>query len=246
MGVSMTRGCGERVKGGIYAECLPGLIGYPIEHFIKDAPEVMDFEAMGVTPIGVKLIEFGGVWHIFDWVGEKHYPYPADFIEEARVMGVSRRLSRSLAFEKLSSASRMFLIHAKAHVLNPYDYYDNWGDTAHLRYNKACPKGKCTCSGNDRIIRQAHEREGHSGMCAKIWWHDIEGDGLMARRTPGSDIAYQVSSRPAGVTPDYAPAVFGIFPIPRLVIIKDPDGDSHTEAKKLAGASEIQVFEEEA
>ena len=62
------RGCGSRKKGCVYLECPLSDSGLPIEHFIVDPPLDIDLTAYGVTPVGVKLFERNGVWHVLDWV----------------------------------------------------------------------------------------------------------------------------------------------------------------------------------
>jgi hypothetical protein len=96
------RGCGTRVKGGIYAECKLSPFGMPIEHFLIDPPNPIP-DDLGLTPVGVKLFERDGVFHILDWVGSAHYKNVADFIEETRNFGASRRLSKSTDFSKLTA-----------------------------------------------------------------------------------------------------------------------------------------------
>ena len=58
---------------------------------------------------------------IFDlliWVGEEHYKYCPDYLEETRRYGASRRLNPNLDLSLLSRSSRMILAHP--HVLNTH------------------------------------------------------------------------------------------------------------------------------
>ena len=63
------RACGRRVKGAVYAETRPSESGVPVEFFIVDPPRPVDLAALGLTAVGVKLVEVNNVWHVFDVVG---------------------------------------------------------------------------------------------------------------------------------------------------------------------------------
>ena len=201
--IAITRGCGTRKKGGIYFETglQPG--GSPLEDFIIDPPiRVNDWN---LSAVGVQLIERNGVTHIIDWVGSKFYPNVADFLEEVRGFGLSRRLSSSLAFNRLTPQSRILLVHSRAWVSNFRDF-----QTWH------CPK---SIAGHHPSII-GHEPEDHKRMCAGIWWEDIEqgidqGDSRTVRREMPS-FSYEARRRSDGVKPDYAPAIFASFPCSRI------------------------------
>ncbi len=101
------RGCGEREPGGVYAESGLSPRGRPLEEFLFDPPLPI--------PEGLDLINKPQLWQrtlasgepaldendlpIFDlliWVGEEHYPYCCDYLEETRQFGSSRRLNPNL------------------------------------------------------------------------------------------------------------------------------------------------------
>lgn len=64
------------------------------------------------------------VTHIFDIVGQDNYPNVADFIEETRRRGVSRRLELSPeGYARLTPRSRLIMLHKRACIFNPQDYY---------------------------------------------------------------------------------------------------------------------------
>lgn len=119
--VPVARGCGTRVAGGIYAECGTSENGLPVEAFIMDPPEAIP-EHLHLAPQGVAWVERRGVWHLVDWVGSEHYPNVADFIEECRRYGLSRRVPRTAPFERLTPASRILLVHARAIITNGAAY----------------------------------------------------------------------------------------------------------------------------
>ncbi len=121
------RGCGEREPGGVYAESGLSPRGRPLEEFLFDPPLPI--------PEGLDLINKPQLWQrtfasgepaldekgqpIFDlliWVGEEHYKYCPDYLEETRRYGASRRLNPNLDLSLLSRSSRMILAHP--HVLN--------------------------------------------------------------------------------------------------------------------------------
>ena len=121
------RGCGDREPGGIYAECGLSSRGRPLEEFLLDPPLPI--------PPGLDLVNKPQTWQrmlpsgepaldgeglpIFDlliWVGQEHYPYVPDFLEEVKRYGASRRLNPNLDLSLLSRSSRMILAHP--HVLN--------------------------------------------------------------------------------------------------------------------------------
>lgn len=110
------RGCGKsRDAGGIYMECGSfGGGGIPMSMLIKDPVPLFDPESVGLSPVGVKVVEFDGVFHVFDWVGASHYPNAADFLEEAVRLGLSRRIPKTAEFSRLTAESRLILVHPKA------------------------------------------------------------------------------------------------------------------------------------
>ena len=121
------RGCGEREPGGVYAESGLSPYGRPLEEFLFDPPLPI--------PEGLDLVNKPQLWMrtlasgepaldaeeqpIYDlliWVGEEHYKYCCDYLEETRRYGASRRLNPNLDLWLLSRSSRMILAHP--HVLN--------------------------------------------------------------------------------------------------------------------------------
>jgi len=118
----VSRGCGDREPGGVYAECGLSPRGRPLEEFLLDPP-------MPIPP-GLDLVNKPQTWQrllpsgepaldeeglpIFDlliWVGAEFYPYCPDYLEETRRYGASRRLNPNLDLSLLSRSSRMILAH---------------------------------------------------------------------------------------------------------------------------------------
>ena len=229
--MSNERGCGSRVVGGVYAEVRQGAGGSPIEAFLVDPPKAVNTQALGLTDKGVRLIEIGGVWHVFDIMGEKHYPYVADFIEEGRRMGISRRLPQNLDFEKLDTVqSRLVLLHRKALITNVQE-------AGFLERYHVCPKAL-----------PEHEEGLLDGMCAAFWWQDfsakaLDEDGI---RTMKNGDQYVGRVRPQGrAKPERELAVFMSLPITNLAVIRGRNAEENARVKevyeKVARQSKFEV-----
>lgn len=247
------RGCGRRVQGGVYAEVQLSPYGRPIEDFILDPPQIVD-PRLGASPRGVQLLEGpeGMTAHVVDWVGSQHYPNVADFVEEVRRMGASRRLPKNLDFNKLGPGSRLLLIHSRAHIHNHRDYY--------LAVEPfTCPTGK---TDGDHIFDHdsaADDPETGEGgelypneMCAGLWWRDLDAEGTTDHGSPQPDrlverqmpsFSYHARLRP-DVEPKYRPAFFLSLPISNLAVIKAQDG-SHMETLEKVSKSSLTVEEED-
>src|SRR5205823_2743309 len=89
-----------------------------------------------------------GVTHVLDIVGREHYPTVAGFIDEARRMGISRRISRNSDFSKITQASRLLLLHPHADIANAPEFPTT----------ERCP---CHVPG--------HLADGFADMCARLW-----------------------------------------------------------------------------
>lgn len=147
-----------------------------------------------------------------DWVGSMHYPNVADFIEEVRRFGLSRRLSSKLDFSRISPQTRILLVHQRAWVKN-FEEYQTW----------SCPK----YLPGHAVDVLPHEPEVRARMCAGIWWRDVEGgispktrrfdgeyDELEIERVMPS-FSYLAKSKPDLVKPKYRSAIFASFPCSR-------------------------------
>lgn len=217
---AVTRGCGRRVVGGIYAETSNSPNGKPVEHFLIDPPVPLE---MDVAPQGISWIQRDGVWHGVDWIGENHYPNIADFIEEVRRFGLSRRIPINEDFGRLTADSRLLLVHARAIILNRKKYRQPKGAPYH------CPKHITD-----------HEKGNIKQMCAGMWWEDIEGGepdpetGAVIVKMPS--FTYAAKATLEGVEPEYEPAFFASFPISRLAVVAAPDDPKRVElAMEAAG-----------
>lgn len=235
------RGCGSsRSPGGVYACCGLSEDGDPIEDFIIDPPIRMDFKMLGITPRGTTLYaDPGGVYHIFDWIGSSHYPNVADYVEETKRLGASRRLNPKLDFSKLTKDSQMFLIHSRAWVSNTREYLD-W----------CCPTDLPDHPPRTKPEDDIEVVPLLDGLCcAGVWWEDVEGGTLVfgnqrnvIRTMPA--FHYHARCRPEGIEPLYQPALFMRLPIQSIQVVKSEDG-RHTAAAEAARKAQLAVLLED-
>lgn len=217
------RGCGYRMAGGIYLEtrmAAPGEDGDPITDMLICPPAMIDVQALGISPIGVKLINVGGVYHVFDRIGLNNYPNVADFIEEAIWRGVSRRIARSTEFNLLTRDSRLILIHDRAGIVNADEL------RAAIAQPVRCP------------AQRAHD---HDVNCLGLSYHDLDErditGAIQGHRSLGS-YSYAAYARPDGVTIEHQPAIFMSVPIQKIAVIRDDIGGMHNESlAKLQGCT---------
>ncbi|SRR5579884_404733 len=176
------RGCGEREPGGVYAESGLSPRGRPLEEFLFDPPLPI--------PDGLDLVNKPQLWQralasgepaldeeeqpIFDlliWVGEEHYPYCSDYLEETRRYGASRRLNPNLDLSLLSRSSRMILAHPR--VLN-------------TRWHEQWPPQSCQKSvpGHDvpAASREMKENAGDEAGEGNIFSLDLRGAAVGGER----------------------------------------------------------------
>lgn len=252
------RECGYREQGGCYAECPTSSNGRPIWDFLFCPPRLVDAQALGLTPLGVHLIQDEqGVWNVFDIIGQDNYPSPLDWVQETMRYGLSRKLNPKLDFSKLTPESRMVMLHPRAYILNGSDYYaqmNKWKP-----FDWTCPKG-------------VHEHElkahpaGDDDCCIRLWWFDyllgpsvyVPADdseysdmagtwcGLQSAARRMKTFTFQVGLRPANVEPMYSLAIIGAFPIHRIAVIKDKISGKHKEVAKAAkeGSIPVEVVDE--
>jgi hypothetical protein len=230
---SKTRACGKRLAAGVYAETRLSPFGEAVETFILCPPKPIEIAAWGLAPHGARLVEIEGVWHppekrrgwhIFDIVSKTDYQV-ADYIEETRCKGASRRLSRMLDFSKLGEESRLVLIHERAIIENTNAY----------------PQPPAVCCPRDSHQEQLDE------MCAGLWWHDFRPDELQSdtdgllrhiRTIPGG-VSYIAHPRPEGVEPIYHYGIFMSLPITNLAVIAGRNPQEEEKAEKAFQAASL-------
>ena len=228
------RGCGTRRSGAVYLEVGLGYGGKPIEFFLPDPPVPMTCD----TKVGVELIERDGVIHVVDWIGEQHYPFAADALEEGRRYGFSRRVPRTLDLSRLTVASRILLVHARGLVTNHQALRPFMPDS----YNDACgpdgirkPAHKHHCGHLERTAIPGHHKpHSHKHACTRDLWVMPPATRVEDSTPPHylrefASISYGVFPlSPDAPAPDYTSALVASLPITNISVIKARDG-SHQQ-----------------
>jgi hypothetical protein len=242
---SLTRGCGKRKAGGIYAFTGCSDNGFPWQHFLIDPIIHMPqgaLDDMGITPVGMTVRQrqtavgpFTTMYDLWDWIGAAHYPNTADYIEEGIVHGFSAYLPANLDFSKLTKQSRRLMIHPRAYLLNMHEFYAN-------RDFPFCP--------TEKLNHEDFGIETTDVMCPGLLWETIEGGQAagsdekekrrVRRHTPS--VTYYGSCPPEGVTPNYDPGLFMWLHF-TLQVIEDVADKTHERAleKLKASGTEIEV-----
>lgn len=226
------RGCGLRKRGAVYLEVDQAPDGQPIEAFLVDPPIAVDPGTLGITPKGVKVIDDGDAGVLVDWIGSRDYPNVADYIEEARRFGISRRLPSNLEFDQLSVETRVLFVHSRAVVLDSTAY---WREATPW-----CPRDL------DDHLHRDYRAQG--GLCGALWWDDVTGGSdaagavdprLVVRALPS--FCYFARRRPEQVEPAYQPGIFMKHRIGRLVVVRDPEGGRHESVIDRAREADLTV-----
>jgi hypothetical protein len=241
----IVRGCGTRVMGAAYLEVPLGPGGTPVEDFLVDPPQRIHPAQLGLSAVGVSLIPRGpdGPVDVYDWVGADSYPNVADFIEETRRFGISRRITAHAAFEQLSRDSLLVLVHPRAWLMDSAAYL--------TERRRGCPT---------HIPAHAPDAAPWPEMCASLWWEDIEGGYHLEEEAEPYGAAgdsrevfrafppahpqfrYAGRERPDHVTaPAYAPAIFCVLPLARIAVVRDPAGGSHEQTAARASCAGIRM-----
>lgn len=116
--MTVTRGCGTREDGGIYACCTTSPLGRPVWDFVIDPPIPYNGEWFRGIHFAPKYMTEG--WPddqvlLIDCVSKGDYPSVASFVEEVRRYGLSRRMSANFKWSSLlGKQAWLGLIHARA------------------------------------------------------------------------------------------------------------------------------------
>ena len=244
--------CGFRTVG-IYVCERGSLDGSPVEFFMICPPPYVDMEAIGLSATGFRIIERVdwkgngiGIWDLWDYVGLDDNPWPADFIEQTRQLGTSRKISEAVVasadFKKLeahpfdpSLSSRHIYVHGRALIEDPEPFYKERSQHA-----RPCPAGI-----------EAHDKnESAWEMCAALWWEavDLWPDGVKNRyhevKLPrqkkyrdaqgGASLTYEADYIPRGVAPKFLPGIILSIPLMSIEIPRDQSGENeHDRLAKL-------------
>jgi len=225
------RGCGTRTPGGTYLVCTTSPSGLPVEYFVVDPPISMDTKPFR-SPI---LHEQNGTCHVIIWIGEKFYPSAVDFIEEARIQGVSRRIPNTFPLEKLTANSKMILIHPRATSPN----------FVQLVENSQLPEHKC--KHYNKLTRKPQPIPSHDNYKEFCFWHlyyTLAKTETETKRTIGNTHYHVPFCKEIAEIIDrinYKPAVFATFPIHKIEHIRDRDGKVNPEFIKKTENIKIPV-----
>ncbi len=208
------------------------------------------------------------VTHVFDIVGQEYYPNIADFLEEARRLGVSRRmeLEDSRQYARLSTRSRLMLLHHRAVINNPGSIFASMGYTEILRFARAtCPKSlrehDLSKLLTDYRVADITETQKAPG-CSALYWNVLEDaiipipedqvlyqTGRKQEPTPPPSFGFSERRLVCGtyrgyrlreeVKPDYALGIFAVFPLVKIQVV-DPEGNYENKVKR-AGAARLDV-----
>lgn len=221
------RGCGKRKKGAIYFEAEVGNgPGTPWWHYLIDPLIPVTDEqlmGMGIGAQGQHLYD----GNIYDMIGKKWYPLPADWLEEGIRINFSRRFQKNFPFEKITDTTNIIFLHAQAPIFN---LKSRWKYAAEGmgRFNggQICPFGR--------------HNHGKQEACAGLMWFSGTGstDEHEYRPFPPSapTMNYRIVGGPR--TARYGRAMFYRLPIRMLkssgfVVVDDPD-DAETVKENLA------------
>jgi hypothetical protein len=185
------RGCGRREAGGVYVECNRAETGPPLSHFAVDPPQRFRIKAKR----GQEFRKVEGTWHMFDWIGEAHYPTAADFYEEVLAHGLSRRTASQSRLSRLTPDSRIVLVHPRAKCLDAEKLRRvemAAGLTSIPSYRHGCMRLRQS-GGSDTSHFDCEPSE--TTPCTRFWWLDAGWHEPLDRPSPeeveqggGSDI----------------------------------------------------------
>lgn len=138
----MERGCGEREENGLYVCTTTSPFGMPLEHFLVDP--VRNWEG-GQLRAPMLIQDRSGTSHILLGIGEKYYPTVPSFVEEAKVLGVSKRVPNDFDLSPLTPGkSKLLLTHPRAIPKFPYVIMD-----------VKCPRSVCDCKWHCRPVTES-------------------------------------------------------------------------------------------
>lgn len=116
--VAPPRGCGKRIKGGLYLCTETSPFGTPVWDFLQDPPRPYTwgkFQGVKIAPDDMMVGWGDDKILLLDMVGMEFYPTVAEFVEETRRMGLSRRIPATFDFSKLAGKQvYLGLIHWRA------------------------------------------------------------------------------------------------------------------------------------
>lgn len=242
------RGCGKtRDAGGVYMEVGFSPYGKELEELLFD-PIVECFpEHLGLSPRAPLLFfnETEERYDVIDWVGESHYPNPADFLEEVRRLGLSRKL------ELHANAYNLLSRHSRVIIVLPHAYIDPQVMTRYVCISQTmrrigynwdyCPTGK------------HHIENIHKSCCAGTLWnrtdkhtepHSDHPDTRYVQRQMPAFTYNGVTSCSAFLDADpsmFRPGFVASFLIGRLAVVADPIDNLHNDKLEKLSKCALEV-----
>lgn len=187
------RGCGTRKAGGLYLCSGMSPDGMPVEHFLIDPVVPLDTKPFRAP----QIVEKDGVNRVLVWIGKEFYASVPAYIEEARHMGISRRIPRNFPIEKLSCGSVMMMVHSCALVAESGHYGSYLGICEGNVIDWYCPKGKA-------LHRRPGKVDSDTEQCIGMLW-PLSKEFV--------DMRYE---------PQYATGIFAAFPITNIDYVQEP------------------------
>jgi len=239
--IKAERGCGSRKKGGSYLVCETSRGGMPIEYFLLCQP-MLDVP-VHLGAVGSMIDQVDGVYHVFDHIGQEHYPYVPDFVEEGIALrGFSRAINPRLDLSVLEPGlSRQIFAHPRAWINGDMLSYSYALMDQEYVVRGSCPKGHL-----DHTV--THDRE--IQMCTGFLWHsvipskgdtkltDVDGNEIDDRKFWRSRPSFNyIPASPPITDILWDRALFMWLPIHRIDVIKDPDDGTHEETLDLLDKS---------
>lgn len=254
--IPIKRGCGTRTKGALYFTTgIDSAGGKVVEDFLI-CPPVPAPDRINLTPLGVRLFvreneagEF--VTHIADWVGSDSYPNVADFIEEVRRFGLSRKIPQTIFKQKkvwgydrvlrksvemltppFTAESHIFLAHRRAFIENGICYVQD--------VPFACP------TETDEHVPGTTGDDLH---CLGLCYQDVEGgNAIPGHLFPRAVMRTMPSFKYVGYAPpspgvgQYSeqPAFFASFPCTALELVAG-NAAQNASAAAAAGAHNLPL-----
>lgn len=231
------RGCGSMAYGAVYAELSTSPFGIHISNFV--ICPVWDLSGLKLSAQGMNIIprivdgkqdetpDGKPIFDVFDIVGKNHYPYKADFYEEARLFGISRRWPKNTPINQLiPGVSRHYLCSMNG-VLEEIDHA---ASAVNAQFSN--PK-------QPQCLTGAHTRQswdyGFGATCSAFWWSEMtandcfkQGDAWYRNRP-----SLQYQCFPSDEQNKFHIGAFMWMPVNRFVVTKNQDGTVDPELEEI-------------
>jgi hypothetical protein len=231
----VVRGCGTRIPGAAYVCTDFSPVGLPPNAFLFDPPWVPeDSKGQRYYPnsLGLHFVENPWepeVYDIWDWIGENYYPVFPDFWEEFLRYGLSRRISVTADFNKLTQKTYIVGFHKFGILRGTHQLYEHLLDEwEHGTDMDLCPQNKEHNSEDDAYcIRYAWQLAGNLTEDKERLY-----ERYMPRNADQTQFIYNAAYAPYWITnkrykAEWIPAAMFRLPVTRIEVIEDPMGGLH-------------------